>query len=61
MAMAEQDKPSIGVMHHILGPEFASQLEREYEIKIEECIEAAKDHKDWNEIKVYRRVVTILK
>jgi hypothetical protein len=49
-AMAEQDKTSIGVMLRILGPEYASQLEREYEVKIGDCMEAAKDHKYWEQL-----------
>ena len=59
-AMAEQDKTSIGVMHFILGPECAPQLEREYQVKIEECVKAASDHKDWDELKRYQIFVNVL-
>jgi hypothetical protein len=52
-AMAEQDRTSIGVMRFILGSEYASQLEREYQVKIEDCVKAAKDHKDWDELSRY--------
>jgi hypothetical protein len=57
-AMAEQDKTSIGVMHYVLGPESASQLEREYQVKIEDCVKAANDHKDWDQLKRYRITTT---
>lgn len=56
--MAQQDRASIGIMHFTLGPESASQLEREYQVNIEECVKTAEDHKDWDELKRYQ-IITV--